>query len=59
MSSELTRVTPLHGLIKLSKLNRCHFELPYDNHLVITPTGKVLSIGREAHNIDSGSVSTL
>ena len=59
MSSELTWVTPLHSLIKLSKFDRCHLELPNDNHLVITTTSKVLAVGGEPHDIDCWGMTTL
>ena len=59
MASQLSRVTPLDCFLNLTKLDRCHLELPNDNHLIVTATGKVLSIGAEAHDIDSGGVATL
>lgn len=59
VSSELSGVTPLDGLFNFAKLNRSHLQLPYNDHLVVAATSKVLAIGRETHHVDRCWVTSL
>ena len=59
MASELARMTPLYGLFHLAELYWSHFELPNNNHLVVTTRGEVLSIVRELHDVHGRSMTTL
>ena len=59
MAPELAWMTPLYCLLYLTKLDWRHFELPYNDHLIVATTSQMLTIGRESCNVDCRGVAAL